>query len=79
MAGRPRVSGIFEVDQITLNLDKEQLDRVASQLGIEVALLKGAGFKPLDGQELVVTHKGKYVRIRYEGGTVKIITPDDPR
>lgn len=79
MAGRPRISGTFEVDQITLSLDNEQLAKVASTLSIEVGKLKATGFKPMDGQELVLTHKGKYVRIRYEGGTVKIISPDDPR
>jgi hypothetical protein len=77
MSGRPKISGTFEVDQITLSLDNEQLGRVASRLGIEVARLKSGGPKPPDGQELVVTHKGKYVRIRYEAGGVKI-TPEEP-
>jgi hypothetical protein len=78
MSGRPRISGTFEVDQITLSLDSDQLKKVAERLGIEVARLKAGGPKPADGQELVVTHKGKYVRIRYEGGVVKI-TPEDPQ
>jgi len=78
MSGRPRISGTFEVDQITLDLNNDQLSKVASRLGIEVARLKSGGPKALEGQELVVTHKGKYVRIRWEGGVVKI-TPEDPQ
>jgi hypothetical protein len=77
MAGRPRISGTFEVDQITLDLNNEQLTKVAARLNIEVSRLKAGGPKPPDGQELIVTHKGKYVRIKWEGGVVKI-TPEDP-
>jgi hypothetical protein len=45
----------------------------------EQTLRSGEGSEqPVDGQELMLTYKGRYVRIRYEGGEPEVIQPGTP-
>jgi hypothetical protein len=61
------------------------LHQVAEILNIErgsefeQTLRSGEGSEqPTDGQELMLTYKGRYVRIRYEGGEPEVIQPGTP-
>jgi hypothetical protein len=89
MGGRPRIHGSGDdqehLGHYKLNLNDEQLNQVADILNIErgsefeQTLLSGQGAEePADGQELLLTYKGRYVRIRYEGGEPEVIQPGSP-
>ncbi len=88
MAGLPNVHGVGD-DQgeeglgvYKLNLSDQQLNQVADILCIEPGsdfeqqLMSGGGsVKPKDGQQLMITYRGRYVRIRYEAGQPDVIRP----
>jgi hypothetical protein len=61
-----------------LNLTDSQVDKVAKKLGLPSAakakLKNGAKRAPSDGQ-VMLTYKGKYVRIFYKDGQIEAITP----
>ena len=86
MGGRPRIHGSGDdqehLGHYKLNLSDEQLHQVAEILNIErgsefdQTLRSGQGTEqPEDGQTLMLTYKGRYVRIRYEGGEPEVIQP----
>ena len=89
MGGRPRIHGSGDdqehLGHYKLNLSDEQLNQVADILCIErgsdfeQTLLRDQGTeKPADDQEFLITYKGRYVRVRYEGGEPEIIRPGTP-
>ena len=91
MGGLPRVHGVGSdqeeegLGHYDLNLSNDQLNQVADILCIEPGsefeqqLFAGGGtVEPEDGQELMITYKGRYVRIRYEGGEADVIRPGTP-
>jgi hypothetical protein len=88
MGGRPRIHAPgdqFELGYYRLNLSDTQLDDVSNKL--RLVLPQDRQFKeglktdgvlaPADGQELVITYKGNYVRIKYQQGRPVRITPED--
>ena len=84
MGGRPRARTTnVEVgfDHFRLNLDPEQLDVVARKLAVPAdvreQLAAGGGVQPADGQEVMLTYKGRYVRITYQQGKAVTIKPED--
>jgi len=87
MGGRPQVhapSDEFEFGYYRLNLSAAQLDEVARKLGLppdsefKRTLEAGGGYRqPSDGQQIMVTYKGRYVRITYQQGQAARITPQD--
>jgi len=88
MGGRPRIHKTgdqFELGYYRLNLSGEQLDDVASKLRLVLprdskfrdALQTEGVLEPADGQELLITYKGNYVRIKYQQGRPVRITPED--
>jgi hypothetical protein len=68
-----------DIDHYRLNLDPPQLERVAAKLQLnDKQRLSTGTVKPPDG-ELMLTFKGKYVRITYTNGQPSDIRPkDDP-
>jgi hypothetical protein len=87
MGGRPRIhaSGSEQVDvgHYKLNLSEQQLNQVASLLNVEPgsdfdrSLRDDQGTRqPSEGQELLITYKGRYVRIRYQQGQAQVIDPN---
>jgi hypothetical protein len=87
MGGRPRIHAPgdqFELGYYRLNLSDTQLDDVASKLRLVVpadskfkdALKTDGVLAPADGQELLITYKGNYVRIKYQEGRPVRITPE---
>jgi hypothetical protein len=88
MGGRPRIhapGNQFELGYYRLNLSNTQLDDVASKLRLVLprdskfkeALQTDGVLEPADGQELLITYKGNYVRIKYQQGKAVRITPED--
>jgi hypothetical protein len=88
MGGRPRIhapGNQFELGYYRLNLSDKQLDDVSDKLRLILpedrqfkdALKTDGMLQPADGQELVITYKGNYVRIKYEQGKPVRITPED--
>jgi hypothetical protein len=87
MGGRPKVhssgNGEYELGYYRLNLDPRQLDEVAKKLAIpgdsefRQTLSTRGMLQPADGQEVMVTYKGRYVRITYLQGAATKITPPD--
>jgi hypothetical protein len=88
MSGRPRVhapgDSQFELGYYKLNLSKKQLDDISKKLQLEPksdfrrTLESGQGvLEPSDAQELLITYKGRYVRIKYQQGRPVRITPED--
>ncbi len=86
MSGRPRVHGSGDNQEdlgfYKLNLSADQLNQVADLLSIERGsdferqLRSGAGTEaPKDGQQLLLTYKGKYVRLLYADGQPAVIPP----
>jgi hypothetical protein len=91
MGGLPKVHGVGNdqeeegLDHYKLNLSTDQMNQIADILCIEpesdfeLQLLSGGGtVVPDDGQQLMITYKGRYVRIRYEGGEPDVIRPGTP-
>jgi len=89
MGGRPRIHGSGgdqqQLGHFKLNLSEAQLNQVADILNIErgsefeQTLLSGQGAEePADGQVLLLTYKGRYVRIRYQDGDPEVIPPGTP-
>jgi hypothetical protein len=87
MGGRPRVhapGNQFELGYYRLNLSSTQLDDVSDKLRLVLpddrqfkeALKVDGVLAPADGQELVITYKGNYVRITYQQGKPVRITPE---
>jgi hypothetical protein len=68
-----------------LNLSDKQLDDVSDKLRLVLpddrkfkeALKTDGVLEPADGQELLITYKGNYVRIKYQQGQPVRITPVD--
>jgi len=91
MGGRPRIhapGNQFELGYYRLNLSDTQLDDVATKLRLVLpqdrqfkeALKTDGMLEPADGQELVITYKGNYVRIKYQQGRpVKILPEEKPK
>jgi hypothetical protein len=87
MGGRPKVHSSgndeYELGYYRLNLNVDQLDEVARKLAIpggsefRQTLSVGGLLQPADGQEVMVTYKGRYVRITYQQGQAVKITPTD--
>jgi len=87
MGGRPRVHQTrdeFELGYFRLNLDKPQLDKVTKKLDLPAdsdfrkRLEAGEGIlQPADGQEVMITYKGRYVRLTYQAGKPARIAPED--
>ena len=88
MGGRPRIhapGSQFELGYYRLNLSPTQLDDVASKLRLVLprdgafkdALQADGVLEPADGQELLITYRGNYVRIKYQQGRAVRITPED--
>jgi len=91
MGGLPRVHGVGNDQQeqglgnYDLNLSNDQLNQVADILCIEPGsqfeqqlFAGGGGVVPNDGQEIMITYRGRYVRIRYESGEADVIRPGTP-
>jgi hypothetical protein len=84
MGGRPRVHVTrdqFELGYYKLNLDEDQFNLVADKLNLPKnsdvrRQLKEGFLEPADGQEIVITFNGKYVRLKYQNGLVTSIKPD---
>jgi hypothetical protein len=84
MGGRPRARPTSEevgFDHFKLNLTPEQLNTVARKLAlpddVRGELAAEGGTQPADGQEVMLTFKGRYVRITYQQGRAVSIKPDD--
>lgn len=87
MGGRPLVHTArdeFEFGYFRLNLTTQQLDEVARKLALPAdsafkrRLEAGEGYlQPSDGQQIMITYKGRYVRITYQQGQAVRITPQD--
>ena len=85
MGGRPKAHATrdeFELGYYRLNLSVAQLDEVARKLELprdsefRKKLETGEGvLQPSDGQEVMITYKGRYVRITYQQGKAERITP----
>jgi hypothetical protein len=85
MGGRPRVHATrdqFELGYYRLNLSDAQFNDVADRLNlgkqdanIKTQLREGV-LQPNDGQEITITYKGRYVRLKYQNGEVVSIKPD---
>jgi hypothetical protein len=85
MGGRPRVHATrdqFELGYYRLNLTDAQFNDVADRLNlgkqdanIKTQLREGF-LQPTDGQEITITYKGRYVRLKYQNGEVVSIKPD---
>jgi hypothetical protein len=85
MGGRPRVHATrdqFELGYYRLNLTDAQFNDVADRLNlgkqdanIKTQLREGV-LQPTDGQEITITYKGRYVRLKYQNGEVVSIKPD---
>jgi hypothetical protein len=89
MSGRPRIHGSGDdqedLGHFKLNLSDNQLNQIADILGVErgspfeQTLLSGQGsVEPADGQQLLLTYKGRYVRIKYKSGEPEVIPPGTP-
>jgi len=65
-----------------LNLTSEQLDAIAKKLDLpaqhknRLKQEQQGYLPPSDGQQIMITYKGKYVRIWYKDGKVDKITPE---
>ena len=86
MGGLPKIHGSGDDQEdlgfYKLNLSEDQLNQVADLLGIERGsefeqqLMGGEGTEePEDGQQLLLTYKGRYVRILYQSGQPVVIPP----
>jgi hypothetical protein len=88
MSGLPNVHGVGSgqgeegLGVYKLNLSDQQLNQVADILCIEPGsdfeqqLMGGGGtVQPDDGQQLMITYRGRYVRIKYEAGQSEVIRP----
>jgi hypothetical protein len=74
--------GGFEAERYNLNLSASQLDDVARRLNIQGddpfrETLTGPGVQPPDNQDVILTYKGRYVRITYNKGQAISIMPKD--
>jgi hypothetical protein len=85
MGGRPKVhktdyNGETDLGNHRLNLSAAQLDEVATKLGLpntdRQKLAVGQEPVPPDGA-VMLTYRGRYVRIEYQKGQVYKITPPD--
>ena len=80
MGGLPLTNG-QRLGHFNLNLGANELDRVARWLQIQDENDKHdlgprpGRQQPQDGEEIMVTHRGRYVRITYRGGRAETITP----
>jgi len=87
MGGIPKVHASSDEQELgvyNLNLTPDQLDEVARKLQIpadseyRARLVAGGPRQPSDGQRVMLTFKGRYVRITYqEGRATTITTPAD--
>jgi hypothetical protein len=85
MGGRPKAHKTDynhedDVSHYRLNLSDPQLDEVATKLALPNAdrqrLATGQEPPPYDGA-IMLTYRGRYVRITYKGGQIDTITPPD--
>jgi hypothetical protein len=85
MGGRPKVhktdyNNEGELDHFRLNLSDAQFDEVATKLGLPSTdrerLKTGQQPTPSDGA-IMLTFRGRYVRIEYKKGQIHKITPPD--
>ena len=85
MGGRPKAhktdyNNEDDLDRYRLNLSDTQLDEVATKLGLanmdRQRLGAGQQAPPSDGA-IMLTYRGRYVRITYKKGQIDKITPPD--